>query len=57
MMVIGLGASTLSSASFSIAISASSISATSSGGVAQIQVGTALGSVDADGFILLKIDL
>jgi len=34
-----------------------SSSATSSGGVAQIQIGTALGSVDADGFILLKIDL
>ena len=34
-----------------------STSATSDGSVAQPQVGTALGSVDADGFILLKIDL
>jgi hypothetical protein len=34
-----------------------STSATSDGSVAQTKVGTALGSVDADGFILLKLDL
>jgi len=34
-----------------------STAATSDGSVAQPKVGTALGSVDADGFILLKLDL
>ncbi len=34
-----------------------SSSATSAGSVAQPQVGTALGNVDANGFILLKLDL
>jgi len=35
----------------------SSSSTESTGGASQIQVGTALGATDADGFILLKIDL
>ena len=35
----------------------SSSATESTGSASQIQVGTALGSVDADGFILLKIDL
>jgi hypothetical protein len=35
----------------------SSSSTESTGGVAQTQVGHALGAVDEDGFILLKIDL
>ena len=35
----------------------SSAATESTGGATQTQVGTALGSVDADGFILLKIDL
>ena len=37
------------------ALSASATEST--GSAAQVQVGTALGSVDEDGFILLKIDL